>query len=145
MATIDIDEGFCTQFTRHEWMLFLNICSKMDANKEAFISMKELEQSTQWHYQKVLVNASRLVQMGLIENTPTDDSSGDTKVLYRVLASNVRYSIGKVPSKGFSPRIPQNPPRKQKQESKPISAVAEVQKRKRTPVLISQKAERVNF
>ena len=145
MANIDIDEDFCTQFTRQEWLLFLNICSRMDGNKEAVISMKQLEKATRWHYQRIIVNAARLVQMGLIENTPTDDTSGNVPVLYRVLATNVRFIPGEVPKNGFSQRIPQNPPSRQKIENPVYDVPVEVQKRKRTPITISQTAEMVNF
>jgi len=145
MANIDIDEVFCERFTRHEWLLFLNICSRIDEKKETMISMKELENATQWHYQKIIVNAERLVQMGLIENMPTEDTTGNVKVLYRVLASNVAYKPGEVPKNGFSPRMPPKPTTRKKTET-PVYAVPVVEKRrKRTPITISQTAERVNF
>lgn len=145
MANIDFDEYFCTLFTRQEWQLFLNIASLMDENKEAMISMKQLEVATKWHYNRIIVNAARLVEMGVIENIPTDDTSGNKKVFYRILAPNVRYVPGNVPKNGFCSRIPRNQPTMQKIERPPDIAPVEAQKRKRTPVLISQKAERVNF
>jgi len=129
-------------FTRHEWMLFLNICSRIDPNKEALISMKELEKATQWHYQKIIANTERLAQMGLIESVSRDDVSGDSKDFYKVLASNVTYKPGEVPKNGFSPRMPPNPPKRQKTETPVYAVPVEVQKRKR---IVKGMFNRVNF
>ena len=142
MANIDIDEGFCEGFTRHEWLLFLNICSRIDEKKEAMLSMKELEIATQWHYQKIINNTSKLVQMGLIENTPTDDTSGNVKVLYKVLASNIRFVPGEVPKNGFSPRMVGKPHSRKKAKPGKEAVVIEVQKRKR---IVKGMFDRVNF
>lgn len=142
MANIDIDDVFCERFTRHEWLLFLNICSRIDEKREAMISMKELEKATQWHFQKIIVNAERLVKMGLIENTPTDDTSGNVKVLYRVIASNVTYKPGEVPKNGFSPRMVGKPHSRKKAKPTKEPVMADVQKRKR---IVKGMFDRVNF
>ena len=111
-------------------------------------SMKQISASTQWPQQKILPNLVRLADCDLIEYVLDEENHENAKVKYTVLAKNVTYVEGFVPYNGFSPRVPKTPQKKHKSDEIKVEEIPvsiEIKKRKRTPITISQTAERVNF
>lgn len=84
---VQFDLGVLPGLSRNEMFLFFQIALRANEDGIAWLTMKQLQKITSWHYQQILANTGFLVEKGLIENTPTDDKTGHKKVEYRIPAN----------------------------------------------------------
>lgn len=98
MSNILISTDVLKSLDRHEVFLLLCLVART-RKREVWLSMEQLQHITSWHWKKVLSTTARLVEKGIIENTPTDDKTGKVEVKYRIVSDMVE----KIDSLTFEP------------------------------------------
>ena len=93
---ISVDEKLLVRLSRIELYLLLQIAAKVDATKEAMIPMRELQDATLFHYQKIHSIRRKLIAKGFLEDTPLNgDITGYVPQKY-VIKSDLIFNVSKV-------------------------------------------------
>lgn len=87
---ISVDPRLMVRLSSVELYVLLHISAKADSNKEAMIPMRELQDSTVYHYQKIYSIRRKLIAKGMIEDTPLNgDETGLVPQKYVIITDLV--------------------------------------------------------
>lgn len=86
---VSIDPKVLVRLSRMELYLLLHIAARADLNKEAMITMRELQNSTLYHYQKIYSIRRKLIAKSMLEDTPLNGDTTGTIPQKYVIASDL--------------------------------------------------------
>ena len=91
---ISVDAKILVRLSRIELYLLLQIAAKSDATNEAMIPMRELQDATLFHYQKIHSIRRKLIAKGFLEDTLLNgDTTGNLPQKYVIKSNLISKSV----------------------------------------------------